>query len=78
MITEKEDKQREQRFTLRCINCALKFQVGLREIKNQTFDAVFPHFPILPYNRYLFTMAAFDKDETVGIAVADGLAVPKS
>jgi len=68
-------------FFLSCKFCALTLiffsQIGFRELKNQTFQCVFPHFPILPYNRYLFTLAILDKHEVVGTAVADGNASPK-
>jgi len=54
------------------------FQIGLRHMRNKTVNPVFPHFPILPYGRYLFTLAVMDrKQDVVGLIVIDGNAIPK-
>jgi len=51
-------------------------------MRNQTINPVFPHFPVLPYGRYLFTLALIDtkgetEGETVGLIVVDGDIKPK-
>jgi len=58
---------------MRCI----AFQFGLREIKNRSFDLRYPHFPVIPYGRYLFTLSLTKDNETVGLGVAESDVVPR-
>jgi len=53
------------------------FQIGYREIKNQTVIPTFPMFPIVPYGHYLFTMAITDGEEVVGVNVSEAEVRPK-
>jgi len=47
-------------------------------MRNRSINPIFRHFPVLPYGRYLFTLAFIDqKDETFGLIVIDGDATPR-
>lgn len=53
------------------------FQIGNRSV-NKTWEFSFPHFPVMPYNRYRFTLAITKSvQEVLGVFVVDGEAVPK-
>jgi len=53
------------------------FKVGLREIKNQTLELTFPHFPVAPYGKYLFTVNLVRGGEVVGSTSAECELVPR-
>jgi len=52
-------------------------QVYRNDVSNRTIDINFPYFPVMPYGRYLFTLAVFAGRENIGLLVADVEAVPK-